>query len=141
MATIEHSAVLHAPPEKVFVLLERVENFVDYSDHIKGVEPLGTRRYRWHIHAVGMDWSFDVKVTEVRPPEVLAWESISGVRNTGRYELFAVPEGTRVRLTVDYQIGNRLLEKAVNRAARPLINQVSQQILERVEARLRAGTP
>nr|WP_298414321.1 SRPBCC family protein [uncultured Halomonas sp.] len=140
MATIEHSAVLHAPPEKVFVLLERVENFADYSDHIKGVESLGRHRYRWHIHAVRMDWSFDVKVTEVRPPEVLAWESISGVRNSGRYELFSVPEGTRVRLTVDYHIGNRLLEKAVNKAARPLINQVSQQILERVEARLRSGT-
>ncbi|MGC3874855.1 SRPBCC family protein [Halomonas sp. GXIMD04776] len=136
MATIEHSAVLHAPPERVFALLEQVENFSDYSDHIKKVESLGGHRYRWHIHAVGMDWSFDVKVTEIRPPEVLAWESINGVHNSGRYDLLAVPEGTRVRLTVEYQIRNRLVNKAVNKAAGPLINQVSRQILERVEARL-----
>ncbi|WP_072822309.1 SRPBCC family protein [Modicisalibacter ilicicola] len=136
MATIEHSAILHAPRERVFALLERVEDFVDYSDQIKAIEPLGGRRYRWHVHAVGMDWSFDVEVTDIKPPDVLAWESIDGVRNSGRYELFTVPEGTRVRLTVEYQIRNRLVERAVNKAARPLVNQVSRQILERVEARL-----
>lgn len=136
MATIEHSAVVHASPERVFALLERVEDFADYSDMIEAIEPLGERRYRWYVHAVGMDWSFDVQVTEVRPPNVLAWESVEGVRNKGRYELSAIPEGTRVTLTVEYEIRNRLLEKAVNKAAKPIINQVSRQILERVEARL-----
>lgn len=136
MATIEHSAVVHASPERVFAVLERVEDFADYSDMIEAIEPLGERRYRWYVHAVGMDWSFDVQVTEVRPPNVLAWESVEGVRNKGRYELSAIPEGTRVTLTVEYEIRNRLLEKAVNKAARPIINQVSRQILERVEARL-----
>lgn len=136
MATIEHNAVVKAPRERVFALLERVENFADYSDMIESIEPLGDRRYRWHVHAVGMDWSFVVQVTEIREPEVLAWESVEGVRNKGRYELFSVPEGTRVKLSVEYEIRNRLLEKAVNKAARPIVNKVSQQILERVEARL-----
>lgn len=136
MAVIEHSAVLPAPPEQVFALLERVEDFADYSDMIEAIEPLGERRYRWHVNAVGMNWSFDVQVTEVSPPSVMAWESVNGVRNQGRYELSAVPEGTRVTLTVEYHIRNRLVEKAVNRAAKPLVNQVSRQILERVEARL-----
>lgn len=137
MATIEHSAIVHATPERVFPLLERVENFVDYSDMIESIKPLGDRRYRWNIHAVGMDWSFDVQVTECRAPEVLAWESLEGVRNQGRYELSAVPEGTRVTLTVDYQIRNRFLEKAVNKAAKPIAQQVSRQVLERIEERLK----
>ncbi|EPC04555.1 cyclase [Litchfieldella anticariensis FP35 = DSM 16096] len=136
MAIIEHSAVLHAPPERVFALLERVEDFADYSDLIEAIEPLGDKRYRWHVHAVGMDWTFDVEITETQAPERLAWESLDGVRNQGCYRLTRVPEGTEVMLTIEYRINNRLLERAVNRAARPLVSKVSQQILERVEAKL-----
>lgn len=136
MATIEHSAILKASPERVFALLERVEDFADYSDLIQAIEPLGSDRYRWHVHAVGMDWTFDVEITEARAPELLAWESLSGVHNQGCYRLRSVPEGTEVALTLTYVIRNRLLEKAVNRAAKPLVSKVSRQILERVEARL-----
>ncbi|WP_163557299.1 SRPBCC family protein [Halomonas sp. NO4] len=136
MATIEHSAIVKASPERVFALLERVEDFVDYSDMIQSIESLGDARYRWHVHAVGMDWTFDVAITERQPPEVLAWESLDGVHNQGCYRLTPVEEGTEVALTLTYAIRNRLVEKAVTRAARPLVGKVSQQILERVEARL-----
>lgn len=108
MPTIEHSATLPAPPERVFALLEKVEDFADYSDLITAIEPLGEDRYRWHVHAVGMDWTFEVQVTEKTPPSRMAWESIDGVRNQGRYELEAVEGGTAVSLIVDYQIRNRL---------------------------------
>ncbi|SEM26770.1 SRPBCC family protein [Halomonas caseinilytica] len=136
MSTIEHSAILEAPPERVFALLERVEDFVDYSDLIKAIEPLGEDRYRWHVKAVGMDWTFDVVITESVAPEVLAWESVDGVSNRGRYHLTPVPEGTEVSLSLEYEIRNRLVEKAVRRAASPLVSRVSQQILDRVAARL-----
>ncbi|MBN8411073.1 SRPBCC family protein [Halomonas litopenaei] len=136
MATIEHSAVLAAPPERVFALLENVEDFADYSDLITSIDALGDDRYRWHVHAVAMDWTFDVQVTEKSAPYRLAWQSVDGVSNEGRYDLERVEEGTRVSLTIDYRIRNRLLEKAVNRAAKPLVSKVSAQILERVEARL-----
>lgn len=136
MSTIEHSAILHAPPERVYALLERIENFADYSDMIETIEPLGDDRYRWYLHVIGRDWQFDVQVTERRAPHTLAWESLQGVANQGRYTLTEVPEGTRVELSVSYQIRNRLLAKAVDKAAKPLVNQVSRQILGRVEERL-----
>ncbi|MCE8026904.1 MULTISPECIES: SRPBCC family protein [Halomonadaceae] len=136
MATIEHSAILPAPPERVFALLERVEDFVDYSDLIKRIEPLGGQRYRWHVHAVGMDWTFDVAITENRPPEVLAWQSVEGVHNEGCYRLNPVEAGTEVSFTLTYTLRNRLVEKAVTKAAKPLVSKVSRQILERVEERL-----
>lgn len=136
MATIEHSEIVNAEPERVFALLRQVENFADYSDLIERIEALGDERYRWHVHALKMDWTFDVAVVEANAPHTLAWESLSGVKNQGRYQLEGVPEGTEVTLTLSYQIGNRLMEKAVNRAATPLVGKVSRQILERVEARL-----
>ncbi len=136
MATIEHSEIVNAPPERVFELLRRIEDFADYSDLIRSIDSLGGNRYRWHVRAVGMDWAFDVMVTEIQPPHVLAWESLDGVKNQGRYRLREVPEGTEVALTLSYEIRNRLIEKAVNRAAKPLVGKVSRQILDRVEARL-----
>ena len=137
MATIRHSEIISSPPEKVFSVLCQVEDFADYSDLIERIEPLGDDRYRWYVRAVGMDWTFDVEVTESRAPEVLAWESLDGVKNHGRYRLHAVPEGTEVSLTLTYEIRNRLVEKAVNKAATPLVGKVSRQILERVEAKLK----
>ena len=136
MAIIEHSAILKAPPERVFALLERVEDFVDYSDLVESIEPLWEDRYGWHVHAVGRDWTFDVEITESRAPEVLAWESLGGVENQGCYRLTPVAEGTEVALTLTYNLRSRLVEKAVSRAAKPLVGRVSRQILERVEARL-----
>jgi|TARA_R110000850_G_scaffold678_10_gene4022 uncharacterized membrane protein len=136
MATIEHSEIVNAPPEKVFELLRRVEDFAEYSDLIRSIDVLGENRYRWHVRAVGMDWAFDVMVTDIEPPYVLAWESLDGVKNQGRYRLREVPEGTEVALTLSYEIRNRLMEKAVNKAAKPLVGKVSRQILDRVEARL-----
>jgi uncharacterized membrane protein len=136
MATIEHSEVVSASPDRVFALLRRVEDFADYSDLIERIEPLGDERYRWHVHALKMDWTFDVAVVEATAPTTLAWESLSGVKNQGRYQLKGVPQGTEVTLTLSYQIGNRLMERAVSRAATPLVGKVSRQILERVEARL-----
>ncbi|MGO2241847.1 MAG: SRPBCC family protein [Halomonas sp.] len=136
MATIEHSEIVNASPERVFELLRRVEDFADYSDLIRSIDTLGENRYRWHVRAVGMDWTFDVQVTDIHPPHVLAWESLDGVKNQGRYQLKSVPEGTEVALTLSYEIRNRLMEKAVNKAAKPLVGKVSRQILERVEARL-----
>lgn len=136
MRSITHSAILPAPPDKVFALLERVEDFAEYSDLITAIEPLGEERYHWHVHAVGMDWTFAVQITEKIAPTKLAWESTEGIHNQGHYNLEAVDEGTRVTLTLEYQIRNRLLAKAVDRAARPLVAKVSKQILERVEARL-----
>ncbi|MGQ7263587.1 SRPBCC family protein [Vreelandella sp. V005] len=136
MATIEHSEIVHAPPENVFELLRRVEDFAEYSDLIRSIDILGENRYRWHVRAVGMDWAFDVMVTDIEPPHVLAWESLDGVKNQGRYRLREVPEGTEVALTLSYEIRNRLMEKAVNKAAKPLVGKVSRQILDRVEARL-----
>ncbi|MCS2610206.1 SRPBCC family protein [Halomonas dongshanensis] len=136
MATIEHSEIVHAAPERVFELLRRIEDFETYSDLITAIEPLGDEHYRWHVRAVGMEWAFEVAVTEIDPPHVLAWESVDGVKNQGRYQLRAVEGGTEVSLTLSYEIRNRLMEKAVNKAAKPLVGRVSRQILERVEARL-----
>ncbi|HSP01517.1 MAG TPA: SRPBCC family protein [Thioalkalivibrio sp.] len=137
MPIIEHEVEIAATPEAVFALISRVEDFALYSDSVETVTPLGQDRYRWQVRALGMSLSFEVEVTECTPHERLAWRSVTGVKNQGSYQLSAVEGGTRLTLCVEYSLKSRLVEKAVNKAAKPLVHKLSAEIVGRVEARLK----
>ncbi len=138
MPVIEHEVVIQAAPEAVFALISRVEDFALYSDSVEAVTPLGEDRYRWHVRAAGLSLSFEVEVIECTPHERLAWRSITGVHNRGTYQLTAVEGGTRITLTLEYSLKSRLMEKAVNKAAKPMVHRLSNEIIRRVEARLKS---
>jgi len=138
LPVIEHEVEIDAAPEAVFALISRVEDFALYTDSVEEVIPLGEDRYRWQVRALGMAMSFEVEVTECVPHEHLAWRSVTGVRNQGSYRLSAVEGGTRITLSLEYSLKSRLMEKAVNKAATPLVRKLSEEIVGRVEARLKS---
>jgi uncharacterized membrane protein len=133
---IEHEVQIDATPEAVFALISRVEDFALYSDSVEAVTPLGEDRYRWQVRALGMSLSFEVEVTECTPHERLAWRSVTGVKNHGSYRLTPVEGGTRLTLSLEYSLKNRLVEKAVTKAARPLVHKLSAEIVGKVRERL-----
>lgn len=139
MPVIEHEAIVHAEPEAVFALISRVESFVDLTEAVKAVESLGDDRYRWHVRVAGFTLHFDVEVIQSEPPSRFAWRSLTGVRNHGSYTLTATEAGTRLQLTLAYQLRNRLLEATVKRTARSLVQRLSREIVGNVEARLATG--
>jgi uncharacterized membrane protein len=136
---IEHEVEIEAAPEAVFALISRVEDFTLYTDSVEAITPLGEDRYRWQVRAAGLSLSFEVEVTECTPHERLAWRSVSGVKNEGSYRLAAVEGGTRITLTIEYSLKSRLVEKMVNKAARPLVRRLSEEIITRVEMRLKSA--
>jgi uncharacterized membrane protein len=136
LPVIEHEVEIDAAPEAVFALISRVEDFALYTDSVEAITPLGEDRYRWQVRAAGLSLSFEVEVTECTPHERLAWRSVSGVRNEGSYRLAAVEGGTRITLTIEYNLKSRLVEKMVNKAAKPLVHRLSEEIIRRVETRL-----
>ena len=139
MRTITHTTTLRGAPEQVFALLSHVPNFVELCDRVEAIEPLGEDRYRWTVRAAGMRLHFEVEVCAAKPPERFAWRSIRGLKNHGSYHLQpAGPGHTRVDFELHYRLGNPLLEAAVRRAAGSLVEQVSGQMMERVQARLDA---
>lgn len=139
MPVIEHEVEIDAAPEAVFALISRVEDFALYTDSVEAITPLGEDRYRWQVRAAGLSLSFEVEVTECTPHERLAWRSVSGVKNEGSYRLAAVEGGTRITLTIEYSLKSRLVEKMVNKAARPLVRRLSEEIITRVEMRLKSA--
>jgi uncharacterized membrane protein len=138
LPVIEHEVEIDAAPEAVFALISRVEDFALYTDSVEAITPLGEDRYRWQVRAAGLSLSFEVEVTECTPHERLAWRSVSGVKNEGSYRLAAVEGGTRITLTIEYSLKSRLVEKMVNKAARPLVRRLSEEIITRVETRLKS---
>ncbi|MFP4079971.1 MAG: SRPBCC family protein [Ectothiorhodospira sp.] len=136
MPVIEHDMRFPAEPEKVYALIRRVDEFPRYADAVQSVVPLDDRTYRWTVHANGMHFHWDVAIVEEDPPHGLKWESRSGIRNTGRYRLSPARGGTRVRLTIEYHLHNRLLDKTVGRVAKPIVHHISEQAFERIRQRL-----
>jgi uncharacterized membrane protein len=137
LPVIEHEVEIDAAPEAVFALISRVEDFALYTDSVEAITPLGEDRYRWQVRAAGLSLSFEVEVTDCVPHERLAWRSVSGVKNEGSYRLAAVEGGTRITLMIEYSLKSRLVEKMVNKAAKPLVRRLSEEIMGKVTKRLR----
>jgi|GEM_PF-323224 len=137
MPTVEHDVVFPAKPDDVFAMIRRVDEFPRYADAVESVTPLSANSYRWKVRANGVVFSWDVAIVEEYPPYRLTWQSLTGIRNTGRYYLSATPGGgTRVRLAIEYHLPNRLLDKTLGRVAQPIIKHISAQAFGRVRQAL-----
>lgn len=139
MATIEHEAIIRAQPDAVFDLISRVESFVDLTQAVTDIEALGQEQYRWEVRVAGFHLHFKVEVTEVESPTRFAWRSLGGVQHQGRYTLARHPLGTRLQLTIDYHLRNRLLESLTRRKADSLVKRFSDEIVANVESMLATG--
>jgi uncharacterized membrane protein len=138
MPSIETRAVLPADPSTVFALLRDVEAFPRYTRTVESVTAIGPERYHWRARVAGVVYEWDVEIVESAPPSRLAWRSISGIANTGRYRLAAVPGGTDLRLVIDYTLKSRILDSTVGRLAGPMVRRISAEILEQVRHHLDA---
>jgi len=138
MPAIEHTVEIKAPPQAVFALISRVEDFSQYSRAIKEVRAIGPNTYRWVIGVAGIELDWDSRVTVAQPPHRFAWSAIRGVENGGCFDLRPVAGGTEVRFTMSYLLASPLLERIVDTIAAPLMRRVAAELLEQVRRRLEA---
>ena len=136
MPSIETRAFLPADTHTVFRLLRNVEDFPRYTGAVETVTPLGGERYRWEVRVAGVRYEWVVEIIQSDAPEHIAWKSVTGIANSGRYRLSPVQGGTDLRLVIDYTLNSRLLDKTVGRVAGPVVRRISAEVLERVRQRL-----
>ena len=141
MPVVRHETRIGASREAVFALFYEVETFARYSDVIETIDRLDERRYLWKVRVAGIPLTFDIELTEFVPPESFAWRSVSGVTNRGCYRLVPDGDGTRIHLTLDYSLGSRALEGAVQLAAEPVLRKLSQDLIRELECRLNTNRP
>lgn len=136
MPSIETRAFLPAHPQTVFRMLRNVEDFPRYTRAVETVTPMGGERYRWDVRVAGVHYQWVVEIIESHEPERIAWKSVTGISNTGRYRLAPVQGGTDLRLVIDYTLNSGLLDKTIGRVAGPVVRRISTEVLERVRERL-----
>ena len=106
MIDVTVSALVRAPPEKVFAFLADLENWPRWQDDMKTTTLLEGERgqvgakYRYLSQAMGQTFDSTVRVSAVEPGRLVAFEGewAGMIRPSGRYLVEAAPEGTRVTL-------------------------------------------
>jgi uncharacterized membrane protein/CBS domain-containing protein len=100
---IQKSIKIKAPVETVFHLCSRPENFPEFMSHVRSVEKIGEREYRWSVDGVpGFPLTWETRVTTIEPNSKIVWESLEGasVNQRGQLHFEKLVRGS-TRLSVD----------------------------------------
>ena len=111
MPRAEHSTVVQRPPSEVYAFLADAENDPRWWPGVMDIrrvsgEGVGTRYEQGVKGPMGRRIATDIEITELRPGELIMFKAVEGpVHPTGRYELSPAEGGTRVRFTLEAEVG------------------------------------
>jgi uncharacterized membrane protein len=104
--TLQKTATVHAPLERVFNILADPEKFPRIMNHVHQVRKVADGRYRWTvIGPAGVTLSWESQVTRLVPNSLIEWSSLPGstVRNSGIVHFQKLEDGvTRVQIQANY---------------------------------------
>lgn len=102
---LHKSIYIQAPPETVFDLWTRYENFPQFMSNVQEVRDLGNGRSHWIVSGpAGTLVEWDAVLTESRRPELLAWQTEPNgtVEHRGRVRFEPADSGTHVTVDMSY---------------------------------------
>jgi uncharacterized membrane protein len=122
-------AVLNAPPATVWSLVSDPERMLSFMSgvtrwEVASEEPTGLgARYRMLMRVGSAEVGGLVEVVEWDPPSELAWTSVTGIDQRGRWRLRPAPGGrTRVELRLAYGVaGGGLTGWLAEQIASPVV--------------------
>ena len=145
---LEEEIIVEAPREEIW---ERVGDPTVYPRFVAGVthfDPevedapaeVGTR-YSMHMRVGSADVGGVVEIVECDPPCDMAWTSITGIDQRGRWRLRDAGDGrTRVVLRLTYGAPGGLMGAVADRLSAPEVRRNLKQSLRRLKAELEGGT-
>jgi uncharacterized membrane protein len=103
---LEHRVTVQRPAADVYGFWRKVENWPLIMPHLKSVTAVDAHRFHCTVEGpTGATVTWDAAITEDRPNERIAWESMTrtGVNNRGLVEFHALAsDRTEVRLSLTY---------------------------------------
>lgn len=144
MTTLSYSVPVPYPPEDVFDFVANAENNPRWHAHVGRTEwiddrPMGLgRRARQIGHLWGRDWAVEAEIVEWDPPTLVTYETRKGVKARTSIRIEPVPEGTRLRMTVQTGPGLGPLDRPVSRLMERLTASRGRGDIERLCAALAA---
>lgn len=115
---VRQYTTVNRPIEEVYTFWHDFANLPNFMYHLESVTLLGEGRSHWVTRApLGKTVSWDAQVTDDRPNELIAWQSLpdSMVSTRGQVRFKSAPEGrgTEVAVLLDYDPPGGTLGAAV----------------------------
>ena len=140
-----------APRPVVWEYLIDPDRYREFMDGMTHWKPEGNTR-----HGLGARFSMRmrigaaelgnlIEVVEFDPPADLAWTSVTGVDQRGRWRLRAVGERTHVELRISYYAAGGIMARLADLVAAPIVRRHLQRSLQQLKrqvetpARQRSG--
>jgi uncharacterized membrane protein len=108
MIEARNAITINRPAEELYRYWRELPNLPKFVTHLESVEVTGERRSHWRAKAAGwktVEW--EAEITEDRPNELIAWQSIPGsqVETAGwiRFEPAPGGRGTEVHVELYYR--------------------------------------
>jgi uncharacterized membrane protein len=99
---------INKPPAEVFAFFRRLAQLPLFMDYLESVHEVDSTRSHWVARLpIGGTISWDARITEDRPGEALAWQSVEGSRINvrGRVTFAKTPGRNMTEVRVEMQLG------------------------------------
>jgi uncharacterized membrane protein len=126
---VEESIRIAAPRDRVWRYVSEPKRYSEFIvgstwKPVAGEPPSGPRaRFEMGIEVRSIDLGGVVEIVEYEPPHELAWTSITGIDQRGRWILRERDGATEATMRVSYQVPGGVLALVASRLAAPLIRQ------------------
>src|SRR3712207_4425666 len=143
---IEQEIVIRAPREKVWELIADPSTYprfmrgiTRFDDEREQEQGMGAR-YSMRMHVGSADVGGLVEIVDWDPPADMAWTSITGIDQRGRWRLRECGDGrTRVVLRLSYGAPGGLLGTVADRLSGPMVNDNLEQSLANLKREFEEG--
>lgn len=133
MASIEKIVEINATPEEVFEVICRIDDFPKYTNLIKDVKEIEAGKFRWVAKFGSFGFKWDSIITELVEGKRVAWASISGIKNSGSFNLEPTEKGTKVTFLMEYLLPFSIMEDVVGHVSSYWMEKISSDILGMVK--------
>ena len=83
------------------------EDFPKFMEDVKEVKQITDTRLRWRAEIAGIEREWEAEITEQRPDERIAWQSLDGPRHAGVVTFHRLDDGlTRIMLQLEWEPGD-----------------------------------
>jgi uncharacterized membrane protein len=107
MSKIEESIDVQVPVRTAYNQWTQFEEFPQFMDGLKEVKQITDTRLRWRAEIAGVEREWEAEITEQRPDERIAWQSLDGPRHAGVVTFHRLEDGlTRIMLQLEWEPGD-----------------------------------
>ncbi|MCC6457565.1 MAG: SRPBCC family protein [Caldilineaceae bacterium] len=102
---IRKSMTVNRPASELYNYWRNLENLPNFMTHVKSVQKLDEKRSHWVVNVVqGIEMEWDAEITEDRPNEMIAWQTLpdATLQNRGYVKFIPVSRGTEVSVSIEY---------------------------------------